>query len=44
MFKMIIEYIAYKRKVKVYADEVNKWNHKANLYKHYGMWNGRKVL
>jgi len=37
MFKMIIEYIAYKRKIKAYTEEVNKWNHKANLYKHYGM-------
>ena len=44
MLKMIIEYIGYKRKLKVYAEEVNAWNRKASLYKHYGVWNGRKVI
>lgn len=44
MFRMIIEYINYKRKVKAYAEEVNKWNNKVNLYKHYGVWDGRKVV
>lgn len=44
MIRAIIEYIEYRRKVKAYADEVNRWNNKANLYKHYGVWNGRKVI
>lgn len=37
MIRFIIEWREYRRKLKAYAEELNAWNRKANLYRHWYM-------